>query len=122
MRPDMIILYVADPLSSAKFYADRLGHEPKELSPGFGLFALASGLMLGLWRKDAVAPDATLGGVGGGEIVFHVESEDQVLAAFSQWSGEGVAILDQPVAREFGFSFVAADPDGHRIRVLKTAG
>jgi len=60
--PNFLILYVASPTASAAFYADLLGKPPVEASPGFALFALSSGVMLGLWAAHAVEPAATPAG------------------------------------------------------------
>src|SRR5260370_40642429 len=56
--PNFVILYVKDPSASAAFYADVLGRTPVEASPTFVMFALSSGIMLGLWSRDNVAPAA----------------------------------------------------------------
>lgn len=121
MTPDMMIFYVSDINSSARFYAIALGKEPQELSPGFALFLLPNGLKIGLWKTAAVAPSASFSGCGA-ELVLHATSDGEVEEAHSRWAAAGLPILDPPVAREFGFSFVATDPDGHRVRVMKTEG
>ena len=46
-EPNLIILYVNDPLRSAKLYGELLEKTPLELHPTFALFALDSGIMLG---------------------------------------------------------------------------
>lgn len=48
-HPNFFILFVNDPQASARFYADLLGEAPIEASPTFAMFALDSGVMLGLW-------------------------------------------------------------------------
>jgi len=115
--PNFILLYVDSPVRSAAFYSELLGRAPVEASPTFAMFALASGTMLGLWARDTVEPAATASG-GGGEIAFAVESEPAVHRMFDDWSTRGLPILQAPVAMDFGFTFVAADPDGHRLRVF----
>ena len=57
--PNFTILYVDNPPASADFYAGLLGQQPVETSPTFALFALPSGLMLGLWSRHTVEPAAT---------------------------------------------------------------
>src|SRR5262245_42171395 len=47
--PNFILLYVDSPTASARFYADVIGKPPVESSPTFAMFALESGVMLGLW-------------------------------------------------------------------------
>lgn len=117
MSPSLIILYVADPMASAAFYTALLGRPPIEQSPGFVMFALESGLKLGLWRRSAVLPAAPAT-PGAGELVLMAESPEAVDATHEAWSAQGLAILAAPATAEFGHSFVAADPDGHRLRVL----
>lgn len=114
--PNFLILYVASPTASAAFYADLLGKPPVEASPGFALFALSSGVMLGLWAAHGVEPSATP--VGGSELAFAVAGNDAVHAHHAAWTAKGVTILQAPVAMDFGYTFTAADPDGHRLRVF----
>jgi catechol 2,3-dioxygenase-like lactoylglutathione lyase family enzyme len=119
--PNFIILYVADPTASAAFYADLLGKPPVDASPTFALFALSSGVMLGLWAAHAVEPAATP--VGGTELAFAVEGGvEAVQARHAEWVAKGLPILQAPVAMDFGFTFTAADPDGHRLRVFAPGG
>ena len=112
--PNFILLYVANPAASAAFYAALLGHAPVESSPTFAMFRLGSGMMLGLWQREGVAPAATA--PGGGELAFAVADVDAVHA---DWSARGLPILQPPTDMDFGRTFTAADPDGHRLRVLK---
>jgi len=120
--PNFIILYVDAPLTSAAFYAALLGRAPAESSPNFAMFALDSGVMLGLWSKHAVEPRADFTG-GGAEVAFAVEGgAARVDALHAQWLGDGLRILQAPTAMDFGYTFVAADPDQHRLRVFAPAG
>ena len=57
--PNFVILYVDDAASAASFYGGLLGRPPIESSPTFVMFALDSGVMLGLWTKGGVEPAAT---------------------------------------------------------------
>ena len=115
--PNFIILYVDSPARSAAFYGELLGRAPVESSPTFAMFALASGTMLGLWARHTVEPAPTAGG-GGAEVAFAVDGEPTVRRMFDDWTTRGVPVLQAPVAMDFGFTFVAADPDGHRLRVF----
>jgi len=36
---------------------------------------------------------------------------------YDEWKAKGVTILMPPADLDFGRCFVAADPDGHRLRV-----
>jgi predicted enzyme related to lactoylglutathione lyase len=119
--PNFVILYVESPPASAAFYGDLLGKTPVESSPTFALFALQSGTMLGLWSRHTVEPAAAAGG-GGCEIGFSVADREAVDAAYADWRKHGLPILQEPTEMDFGRSFVASDPDGHRLRVFFAAG
>ena len=80
------------------------------------LFALESGLMLGLWSRHTVEPPPG-GGPGSVELGFRVEGDADVDAACADWKANGVRILAEPMRLDFGRSFVGLDPDGHRLRV-----
>ena len=75
--PNFVLLYVDNPPSSAAFYADLLGKQPVESSPTFAMFALSSGVMLGLWSRKTVQPAAT-SAAGGGELAIAVADRDAV--------------------------------------------
>ena len=115
--PNFTILYVDDPTKSAAFYASLLDKQPVEASPGFAMFALANGALLGLWKRDEVEPAATLKG-GGAEMCFTVADQNEVLRVHDEWSKRGLPIAQKPVQMDFGHTFVALDPDGHRLRVF----
>lgn len=116
LSPSFILLYVDSPEQSGAFYRALLGRPPIESSPTFVMFALDHGLMLGLWSRHTVEPAANA--VGGGEIAFAVESAGAVDAKHEEWAGRGLRIAQAPVALDFGRTFVALDPDGHRLRVF----
>lgn len=115
--PNFVLLYVADPTRSASFYADLLGKPPLEASPTFAMFALQAGLHLGVWAAHTVQPAATATG-GGGELAVAVGDSDTVRALHRDWAAKGLTIAQAPTAMDFGFTFVALDPDGHRLRVF----
>lgn len=116
-NPNFLILYVADPLASAAFYSMLLERPPVESSPGFAMFALDSGVMLGLWKRAEVLPAVDKIGAGA-EVAFAVKDDAAVDALRATWSARGLPLLQQPVKMDFGYTFVAADPDGHRLRVF----
>lgn len=118
--PDFILLYVANPATSADFYAKLLGAPPVEASPTFAMFALGKGMMLGLWDRTGVEPEA-LGGGANGELAFTVADAAAVHATHEAWVAMGVAITQAPKRLDFGLAFLAADPDGHRLRVFAPA-
>lgn len=115
-----VILYVADVQKSEAFYADILGRNARDSSPGFVLFVAAPSVMLGLWRADSVTPKA--GQPGGGEICLTLESAVAVDALCEQWRAKGVRIAQEPTRLDFGHAFVGLDPDGHRIRAFAPMG
>jgi predicted enzyme related to lactoylglutathione lyase len=114
--PNFLILYVDDAASAATFYADLLGRPPVESSPTFAMFALDGGVMLGLWTKGGVEPAAT--SPGGGELGFSVADAAAVEALHGEWHKCGLTITQAPTEMDFGRTFVALDPDGHRLRVF----
>jgi catechol 2,3-dioxygenase-like lactoylglutathione lyase family enzyme len=117
--PNFLVLYVDDPAASAAFYRDLLGREPVEASPTFVMFALDGGPMLGLWSRRTVEPAAAAGG-GGAELAVAV-ADGAVDATFADWTGRGITIVQRPTTMDFGRTFVALDPDGHRLRVFAPA-
>ncbi|MBB5703487.1 catechol 2,3-dioxygenase-like lactoylglutathione lyase family enzyme [Ochrobactrum daejeonense] len=121
IHPNFTILYVEDPLSSGRFYTDLLGIEPIEASPTFVLFMLSNGLMLGLWSKHTVQPESGAGTFSG-EIAFRYTSFEEIDKVHEDWIARGISISFRPQTLEFGRSFVALDPDGHRLRVFSPSG
>ena len=115
--PNFVILYVTDPVLSAEFYTRLLKHAPVEASPTFAMFKLESGTMLGLWSRAGVLP-ATDATPGGSEIAIAVTDESDVDRLHAAWADRGVSIAQAPTEMDFGRTFVALDPDGHRVRVF----
>ncbi|MDP9109293.1 MAG: VOC family protein [Pseudomonadota bacterium] len=115
--PNFILLYVANPIASAEFYSRLLGKPAQEVSPTFAMFGLDTGVMLGLWAAHTVAP-APDHGSARGELAFTVAGVDEVHARFRDWSEAGLMIAQEPTRMDFGTTFVACDPDGHRLRVF----
>ncbi|TFW23260.1 VOC family protein [Duganella callida] len=117
MSPDYVLLYVDDPIASGHFYAELLARQPVETSPTFVLFVLSSGLKLGLWSRHTAEPKVYAAG-GGSELAFAVADRSVVNDMYADWSARGLAIAQRPTAMDFGYTFVALDRDGHRLRVL----
>ena len=112
-----VLLYVEDPPASAAFYADLLGRPAVETSPTFAMVPLSGGVMLGLWSRKTVEP-AAAGQAGSSEVAFTVEDAATVKATFAGWKKRGLKIIQEPAQMDFGHTFVATDPDGHRLRVF----
>jgi len=117
MNPDYVLLYVDNPTASAAFYADLLELQPVEASPTFALFKLATGVKLGLWSRHTVEPRALAFG-GSAELAFGVADRSVVNTMYADWSARGLSIAQRPTVADFGYTFVAVDRDGHRLRVL----
>lgn len=120
-KPSLTILYVDNPPASAALYERLLGCAPVEVAATFAMLAFPSGVRVGLWLRQSVVPAATAAGCEG-EIVFSVESADQVDDTCTQWRAMGLPILQEPAQVDFGRTFVALDPDGHRLRILYPSG
>lgn len=116
---DTTILYVTDPLASARWWGGLLGQAPVEASPGFALFVLPGGLKLGLWARAGVQPAAAA--PGGSELTITRPRRAEVEALHADWAARGLAVLQAPTAMDFGHTFTVADPDGHRLRVFSPA-
>ena len=120
-NPNFFILYVDNPPASASFYTTLLERPPVESSPGFAMFALDSGVMLGLWKRQEVMPVVDNVGAGA-EVAFAVKDDAAVDELHATWRTRGLPILQQPVRLDFGYTFVAQDPNGHRLRVFAAGG
>jgi catechol 2,3-dioxygenase-like lactoylglutathione lyase family enzyme len=112
-----VLLYVENPPASAAFYADLLGRPVIETSPTFAMLPLTDGVMLGLWSRHTVEP-ATTTHAGASEVAFTVADAAAVEATFADWKRRGLTIIQQPQRMDFGHTFAAVDPDGHRLRVF----
>lgn len=119
--PSYVLLYVDTPERSARFYAELLGRQPVEASPTFALFVLESGSKLGLWARDTVAPAADPIRTARSELAFAVPDDDTLAQRHADWADKGLPIAQPPARMDFGYTFVALDPDGHRLRVFSPA-
>jgi predicted enzyme related to lactoylglutathione lyase len=114
--PNLVLLYVEDPAKSAAFYETLFETAPTAVFPTYAAFDFENGNSLGLW--STAARDFVSGGSGHrSEIAFMVPAEDEVRALHDRWSEAGIAIEQALHDAVFGLTFVAIDPDGHRIRV-----
>jgi Lactoylglutathione lyase and related lyases len=114
--PNLIILYVKDPSESAAFYGKLLDRAPFAAFPTYVAFALEGGLTLGLWSTSA-RDFVSSGTSHRAELAIMVETDRAVEALYEEWRRKGVTIEQEPMNAVFGRTFVALDPDGHRIRV-----
>ena len=118
--PDFIILYVDQPARSAAFYSSLFDLQPIEQSPTFAMFKFDSGMRLGLWSRHTAEPGAEALG-GGGELVVRHGDFAALDRCYSDWQAQGLRILQPIRDMDFGRTFVALDPDGHRLRAYVPA-
>ena len=109
-----LLLAVRNPQRSAQLYDQLLSCKPVESQETFVLYVLPNGLKIGLWMERDIEPKPNP--AGGIEIAFSEESREAVLRTFEEWKGLGLQVLQEPTDMDFGFTFVVADPDGHRLR------
>ncbi|WP_333738895.1 VOC family protein [Streptomyces sp. IBSBF 2806] len=110
------IVYVNDAPAAARFYGDLLGLTPSFETPGYITFDLGPGADLAVWSGQF--EDLSLDVPRTSEVCLAVDGgPDEVNAIFQQWQSKDVTILHEPHDLGFGPTFLAADPDGNRIRV-----
>lgn len=117
IEPSYVLLYVDNPYASAEFYSVLLGKQPVELSPTFAMFVLENGVKLGLWSRHTTEP-APAALPGSSELAFSVKDPAAVNALYQEWGSRKLRLAQAPREMDFGFTFVALDPDGHRLRVF----
>lgn len=117
---NFILLHVENVATSASFYEYVLGNAPVEFSATFAMFVTPEGFKLGLWDHHGVLPASTRQ-TGSSEIVFSCDTDEEVDAVHMRWAQNGIHILQAPETMDFGRTFTAADPDGHRVRVYHVA-
>jgi predicted enzyme related to lactoylglutathione lyase len=114
---NFLLLHVADHAASAALYSALLGIPIVEQKSDIAILPLRDGVMLGLWSQDTVEPEST-GQSGASEIAFSVADATAVEATHADWVRRGLTIIQAPTRMRFGTTFVALDPDGHRLRVF----
>lgn len=115
MEPIYTILYVTDVPKSAAFYRDLFGKAPVEDHPTFAMFILENGTAWGLWTRDDVKPSVSAQ-PGAAEYCLAVKSRDALDALAVEWKERGIPVIQEPTDLDFGYTFTALDPDGHRLR------
>ncbi|EKP0305709.1 VOC family protein [Aeromonas veronii] len=114
--PQFTILYVTNPTRSALFYRELFGREPVEVSPTFAMFVFESGAKLALWSSATVEPAVTQT-AGAMELAFALPDDDAVDRLSAEWLARGLTLIQAPTKMEFGYTCMALDPDGHRLRL-----
>lgn len=116
LEPSAVVLYVDNLLVSSAFYQDLLEIKPEEDSPTFHSFKLSNGMGLGLKAKHSVETPAQEH--LGGELAFTLDNNRAVDELFIEWQGKEIGIAQPPTAVPYGYTFLALDPDGNRLRVV----
>lgn len=116
MIPNLFLLYVESPAKSVVFYERLFERAPTTNFPTYADFTFENGLVIGLWSSGA---DSFVSGGQGhrSELAFMSGDDEKVREIFKKWKSMAVEIEQEPVETVFGLTFVALDPDGHRIRV-----
>lgn len=117
---NFILAYVDDAAKSAELYGRLLDLKPVEASPNWAMFALPSGIMLGLWARHEVEPKAG-SAAGGMELCFALGGDDALLAARQTAPGLGLKVIQEPTRMDFGLTFTTEDFDGNRLRFFAPA-
>lgn len=116
LTPNLLLFYVQSPMESAAFYEKIFKIKPVASFPTYVAFSFTNGLIFSLWSTQAT--NFVSGGQGHrSELAFIVQNEDQVRALRNSWKELDVQIEQDLHEAAFGLTFVALDPDGHRIRV-----
>ena len=114
---DSIVLYVENIKTSTEFYTHLFSCEAKALSPTFVSLNFKSGSLLELKQRAETLPPSDITG-GGTELSMAASSKENLMQIHEQWKSLGVTFLQPPTELVFGTTFVALDPDKHRIRVF----
>lgn len=114
--PNLLLFYVKNPMESAIFYEQIFKTKPVASYPTYVAFSFANGLTFSLWSTQA--KNFISGGEGHrSELAFMVTNEEQVRIIRDSWKELHVQFEQDLHEAAFGLTFVALDPDGHRIRV-----
>ena len=111
------ILYVDNVQRSVDFYRPLFDREPVESTADFALFVSETGAKFGLWARKSVLPKATDIPAGSMEVAFTLDNLITLQIHYSKWQELGIDIIQEPIELDFGTTFTALDPDGHRLRV-----
>ena len=99
VRPNLIIVYVDDPVRSADFYRALLNREPSFAVPTWVAFDLGA-FTLGLWSNKRAAQSLSPAPAESGnrsEVVFAISDAAAVEQTFREWKGRGITILQEPM-------------------------
>ncbi|CAM3772414.1 VOC family protein [Vibrio aquimaris] len=118
---DTYVLYVEDIQVSQGFYTKVLGCESRTLSPTCMEIKFANDTTLLLKQNSNLVPTSCITG-GGTELSILVEDQTKLESLYQNWKNQSVDFAQEPKELSYGVSFVALDPDEHRIRVTIAMG
>lgn len=114
---NFVINYVENAPKAAELYGKILELKPVEASPGWAMFIVPDGPVLGLWARNEVDPRPEVGG-GGSELCIEVPNDADIAPTLAAWQKLGLKIVQQPTVMDFGLTFTAKDSDGNRLRAF----
>ena len=114
-----VLLYVESPPESAKFYAGLLGARRRSVADLCHVAASRRGHARPVVAQRRGAKADRDGRRRRG--AFTVADPAAVSDTHADWSKRGLSIAQVPTKMDFGTTFVALDPDGHRLRVFAPA-
>ncbi len=114
--PNLMLFYVKNPLDSALFYEKIFASNPVAAHPSYVAFSFENGFHFSLWSTQAT--NFVSDGTGHrSELAFMLHDEQTLHDTYKRWREHGVPLEQDLHEAVFGLTFVALDPDGHRIRV-----
>lgn len=116
LSPNLLLFYVKNPIESQSFYEKIFEQRPVVAFQSYVAFTFPNGFTFSLWSTEA-KNFISAGSGHRSEMAFMVSNEGEVRRLRDQWGKLGVAIEQDLHEAVFGLTFVALDPDGHRIRV-----
>jgi catechol 2,3-dioxygenase-like lactoylglutathione lyase family enzyme len=116
LNPNLVLFYVKNPSESASFYEKIFELPPVAAFPTYVAFTFSNGFTFSLWSTQA-KDFVSVGSGNRSELAFMVSDDAEVRRLRDRWEKLGVSIEQDLHEAVFGLTFVALDPDGHRIRV-----
>ncbi len=121
MKPsNFVLFYVKSPAASAAFYEKLLATSPSSSRPALPCSSCraASSSVSGSTVPSTRRPMAVS---AARKSCSTATTDAAVDATHGDWAAKGAEILQKPTLMDFGYTFTAADPDGHRLRVYRRA-
>ncbi len=114
-KPNLQLVYVSDIKRSTDFYKTLFNAEPVFSSPRYAAFSAGGDAIFAIWT-GGTTPDISAPRFS--EIGIMLSSNEEVDGLFNEWQkNPDIKIIQKPTTEVFGRTFLAADPDGHVIRV-----